>query len=145
VGKGEEEDNPFQAMIAQTIANMLTVGGEDGESPLQPFFEALDAHVKGEGENAGKGGLFGELIAFVKGSGDEEGKGGLFAVLNQHVRGSEDKKGGLIAELTKVVHGENGLVAQMNKRGGEIMNEIQALWDRLFGGLSWRKPQQGDE
>jgi hypothetical protein len=51
----QQSENPFQAMIAQAITNMLAVG-EGEENPLQPLFDELDVHVKGEGESAGKGG-----------------------------------------------------------------------------------------
>ena len=138
--EGEEGENPFQAMIAQAITNMLTVG-EGEENPLQPLFDELDAHVKGAGDEEGKGGLFGELIAFVRGD-KEAGTGGLFGELTAFVNGSEDKDNGLKGELRKVVYAKDGLIAQMNKRGNEILDAIQALWDKLFGRF---KPEQGDE
>lgn len=142
-GEGEEGENPFQAMIAQAITNMLTVG-EGEESPLQPLFAELDAHVKGAGDEEGKGGLFGELIAFVRGD-KEAGTGGLFGELTAFVNGSEGKDNGLKGELRKVVYAKDGLIFQLEKRGNEILDAIQALWNRLFGIRDDFNPEQGDD
>jgi hypothetical protein len=141
--EGEKGENPFQAIMAQMITNMLTVA-EGEESPLKPLYDALDIYVKGEGDNAGKGGLFGELIAFVRGD-KESGSGGLFGELTAFVNGSEGKDNGLKGELRKVVYAKDGLIAQMNKRGNEILDAIQALWNRLFGIRDDFNPEQGDD
>ena len=131
--ENQQDGNPFQAIMAQMITNMLTVG-EGEESPLKPLYDALDIYVKGDEE--GKGGLFQTLDTYVKG--DKEGKGGLFALLRGYVDGGEGKEDGLKGKLTK--HGEV-IKDEITKHGGMIQDRIQTLWNWLFG----FKPEQGDE